>query len=178
MKKININIKCCIFKLVYSWLLNRSIKEEGGGEVGGGMKNEKLIARVGRRNFIKYLKIYYIEAEVFWVANDRQNSSNSSVRPSNTFNKNIKHSIPFANWGQQLAISWLLCANLQNKTLRWLLRMNLQNKTVTPFGWSQKIQHKYVVSNSCWKLSPIINKREGRGCGKRMFWMEKNRKIN
>ena len=34
------------------------------------------------------------EVEVFWVANDRQNTSSSLVRSSNTFNKNInKHSV-------------------------------------------------------------------------------------
>ena len=52
-------------------------------------------------NFISYIEIEYIEAEVFWVANDRQNTSSSSVRSSNTFNKNInKHSITSAKWGQ------------------------------------------------------------------------------
>ena len=103
---------------------------------------------------------------MFWVANERQNTSSSSVKSSNTFNKNInKHSITSAKWGQyELAISWLLETNLQNKTLRWLLCMNLQNKAhyrrVTPFARSQKSQHKFIVSNSGWKLSPIINKWE------------------
>ena len=105
---------------------------------------------------------------MFWVANERQNTSSSSVKSSNTFNKNInKHSITSAKWGQyELAISWLLETNLQNKTLRWLLCMNLQNKAhyrrVTPFARSQKSQHKFIVSNSGWKLSPIINKWEGK----------------
>ena len=52
-------------------------------------------------NFISYIEIEYKEAEVFWVANDWQNTSSSSVRSSNTFNKNInKHSITSAKWGQ------------------------------------------------------------------------------
>ena len=50
---------------------------------------------------------------------------------------------------------------LNIKTLCWLLCTNLQNKThyrrVTPFARLQKSQHKYIVSNSSWKLSPIIN---------------------
>ena len=102
---------------------------------------------------------------MFWVANERQNISGSSVKSSNTFNKSInKPSITSAKRGQyELTISWLLYTNLQNKTLRWLIIK--QNKThyrrVTPFARSQKSQHKYIVSNSGWKLSPIINKREG-----------------
>ena len=48
-----------------------------------------------------------------------------------------------------MAISWLLNTNLQNKTL-CLLCTNLQ---------------KDIVSNSGWKLSPIINKRGGGGGG-------------
>ena len=76
----------------------------------------------------------------------------------------------------ELAISWLLYTNLQNKTLCWLPCMNLQNKThyrrFTPFARSQKSQHKCIVSNTSWKLSPIINKRVDRG-GKRVFWVEK-----
>ena len=50
-------------------------------------------------NFISYIEIEYIEAEVFWVVNDRQNTSSSSVRSSNTFNKNIKYLITSAKWG-------------------------------------------------------------------------------
>ena len=103
---------------------------------------------------------------MFWIANDWQNTSSSSVRWSNTFNKNInKYSIISAKWGQQLAISWLLYTNLQNKTLSWLLCTNLQNKThckrATTFARSQKSQRKYIVLNSSWKLSPIIS--GGRG---------------
>ena len=95
-KKIQIekvNIKFCIFKLVYSW---------GGRRGGGGWKIENLISGVGwRRNFIWYAKIEYKEAEVIWIANDRQNASSLSVRSSNTFNKNInKHSITSAKWSQ------------------------------------------------------------------------------
>ena len=64
-----------------------------------------------------------------------------------------------------MAISWFLYTNLQNKTLCWQLCANLQNKThyrqVTPLARSQKSQHKYIVSNSGWKLSPIINKQGG-----------------
>ena len=48
----------------------------------------------GGGNIIWYVKIEYKESWVFWVANDEQNTSSSSVRSSNTSNKNInKHSI-------------------------------------------------------------------------------------
>ena len=61
-----------------------------------------------------------------------------------------------------MAISWPLYTNLQKKGLCWLLYTNLQNKThyrwVTPFARSLKSQHKFIVSNSGWKCSPIINK--------------------
>ena len=51
---------------------------------------------------LKY-KEEYKEAEVFWVANDRQNTSSSSVRSSNTFNKKVnKHSITSAKWVQSI----------------------------------------------------------------------------
>ena len=62
---------------------------------------ENLIAGMGWRKFVWYVKIEYKEAEVFRVANDRQNTSSSSVRSSNTFNKNInEHLITSAKWGQ------------------------------------------------------------------------------
>ena len=71
--------------------------------------------------------------------------------------------ITSAKWGQWLAIDWLLYTNLQNKILCWLLSTNLQNKTgykqVTLFAMLRKSQHKYVVSNLGWKLSPVIDKR-------------------
>ena len=67
-----------------------------------------------------------------------------------------------------MAVSWLLYTNLQNKTLCWFLCTNLENKThyrrVTPFVWSQKSQHKFIISNSGWKPSQIINK------GGRTWW--------
>ena len=48
-----------------------------------------------------YLKTECKEAEVFSVENSPQNTSSSSVIPSNAFNKNIdKHSIASAKWGQ------------------------------------------------------------------------------
>ena len=66
------------------------------GGVGGWNKRG-----TGGGDFIWYVKTEYKEAEVFWVANDWQNTSSSSVRSSNTFNKNInKHSITSAKWGQ------------------------------------------------------------------------------
>ena len=40
---MNVNLKFCIFKLVYSWLINRS---EGVGE-GDGLENWKINSRVG-----------------------------------------------------------------------------------------------------------------------------------
>ena len=66
------------------------------------MENWKFNSRgKSRRNSIWYVKIDYKEAEVFWIANDAQNTSGSSVRSSNTFNKNINiHSITSAKWGQ------------------------------------------------------------------------------
>ena len=77
---MNINIKFWIFKLVYS-----GVAKPGWGGV----------------NFIWYVKIEYNEVEVFWNANDWQNTSRSSVMLSNTFNKNIqKNSITSAKWGQ------------------------------------------------------------------------------
>ena len=51
----------------------------------------------------EYKEAEYKEAEVFWVANDRQNTSSSSVRSSNTFNKKVnKHSITSAKWVQSI----------------------------------------------------------------------------
>ena len=97
-EKVNINIKFYIFKLVYSWVLNR---RGFGINVGRGWKIENLIPGCGGRNFIWCVKIEYKEAEVFWVANDLQNTSSSSVRSSSTFNKNInKHSITSVKSGQ------------------------------------------------------------------------------
>ena len=138
---------------------------------------------MGWGNFAQYVKIEYKKAKVFWLAKERQKTSTSSVRSSNTFNKNInKHSITSAKRGQYLAVSWLLYTNSQNKTLGWLLCMNLKSKVhdrrVTPFPRSQKSQHKYILSNSGWKLSPIINKGGGERSGKIVVWLEKNRKIN
>ena len=55
----------------------------------------------GRVEDTWYFKIEYKEAEVFWIANNQQNTSSSSVKSSNTFNKNInKNSITSAKWGQ------------------------------------------------------------------------------
>ena len=80
-----------------------------------------------------------------------------------------------------MEISWLLCTNLQNKTLCCLLCTNLQNKTrywrVIPFKRSEKSQHKYILSNSGWKLSLIINK-TGEGVEKEYSRCKKNRKNN
>ena len=80
-----------------------------------------------------------------------------------------------------MEISWLLYTNLQNKTLCCLLCTNLQNKTrywrVIPLVRSEKSQHKYIVSNSDWKRSPIINKR-GEGVDKEYYGCKKNRKNN
>ena len=98
-KKLNINTKFCVFKLVYCWVRNRRgcwNKRDGGGI-------ENLIAGLGWRTFwyVWYVKIEYKEAEVFWVTNDRQNESSSLVGSSNTFNKNVnKHSSTSAKWGQ------------------------------------------------------------------------------
>ena len=95
---MNININFCIFKLVYSWVPNRSGVGINGA---GGWKIKNLIAGVGAGSFIWYVKIDYKEAKVFWIANDWQNASSSSVRSINTFNKYInKHLITSAKWGQ------------------------------------------------------------------------------
>ena len=73
--------------------------------------------------------------------------------------------------------------NLQNKTLCLRLCSNLQNEThcrlVTPLARLQKSMHKYIVSNSGWKTSPIINK-QGEGVEKEcsgMFWGKKIEKL-
>ena len=120
-EKLNINIKFCIFKLVYSWVPNRRGVDVGKRGcifklvycwlpnrrgvsrnkrwVAGGIEN--VITGVGWRKFIWYVKIECKETEAFWVANDRQNTSGSGVRSSKAFNKNInKHSVTSAKWDQ------------------------------------------------------------------------------
>ena len=52
-EKVNINMKCCIFTLAYSWVHNRRGGGRGveinGGKGGRGLEN--LIAGVGLRRF-------------------------------------------------------------------------------------------------------------------------------
>ena len=103
---------------------------------------------------------------MFWVANDRQNTSSSSVKSSNTFNKNInKQSITSAKWGQQLAISWRLYTNLQNKRMCWLGFFARTYKTNHTTNGSLLLRDSNVLFRKVcldWKLSSII-KRWGRG---------------
>ena len=79
-----------------------------------------------------------------------------------------------SNW----QISWLFYTDLQNKTLCWLLCTNLQDRSlVTPFARSQKSQHKYIVWNSGWKISPIVNKWVGEGMEKECSRWKKIKKL-
>ena len=75
-------------------------------------------------------------------SNNQQNTSSSSVRSSNTFNKNNRHSNVSAKCGKELAT--LADTDLQYKT---------HYRRVLHFARSQKSQHKYIVSKCLgWKL--------------------------
>ena len=94
-KKVSINLKYWTFKLVYPGAPDRRGKgwNKRGRERRGNWTIENYKPGWGGRNLIWYVKIQYKEAEVFWVANDQQNTSSSSVRWSNTFNKKLSTNI-------------------------------------------------------------------------------------
>ena len=78
------------------------------------------------------------------------------------------------------SVSWLLCTNLQNKTMCWLLCTNLQKKTIQARPFLLRDRKNVSISMLFqkvflgWKLSPIINRRE---VGIRMSGVEKIKTI-
>ena len=60
-------------------------------------------------------------------------------------------------------------------SLHELAKHNTLHRRVTPFARSQKSQHKYIVSNSGSKLSPVINKQGVRGWKKNVLGGKKSK---